>query len=518
MKPNPDQQEVIDSRDGEICLVAGPGTGKTATLVARHEALVDSGVRPEEILCVTFTKEAATEMQKRAGRGIFKTFHSYGYSVLTAEKGKIPMEPELRHRLLCKLCKKYGLDYKILTARISHFRHLNVTPQTAIEEYDYVTGYSYADYERERLAAGWMDFDSMICDSVALLEDPEVRARHQWKYVMADECQDTDDLQFRMLQLITEKYRNVLCVGDPGQSIYMFRGAKPENMTDFTRWFPNGKTIYLGANYRSSHIITQYVRENYPIQTPLQEKLLPARPEKGIDIEYKYFNNEFDEAEATVAAANADPLNSAILARTNRALGALENFCLEHAIKYTLLGKSGFWKQGEIIRTVEKLKPYANLSVNTAMGIIMPMIEKHYQVEDATPEDNYALENIRTLRDISKRFGSCKDFVVFANRAAHAKRQKGITISTVHQAKGTEYKNIFIIGARDGMMPHAKGDHSEEKRIWFVAISRAMDRLRISFVGTPSPFLRRYLPENILLTLMENAGKVDRLQKQNSLF
>ena len=518
MNPNPDQLEVINSHEGEICVTAGPGAGKTATLIARHKSLLAAGVRPEEILSLTFTKSAADEMQKRAGKGIFKTFHSYGYSVLTAEKGKIPMEPELRNRLLYKLTRKYGLEYKALTAMISSFRHKNISPAVAVEEFDYATGHSYAEYEKERLAAGWMDFDSMIVDAVNLLENPEVRARHQWKYVMADECQDTDDLQFRLLQLISEKYRNVMCVGDPGQSIYMFRGAKPENLTDFTRWFPNGKTLYLGRNYRSSHIITQFVRENYPIETPLREKLLPARQEKGVDIEYKIFNNEFDEAEAAVSAANSDPLNSAILARTNRALGLVENFCLEHKIKFHLLGKSGFWKQSEIIRTVEKLKPYSNLPLQNALGLVMPEIERHYSAEDATPEDNYALENIRTLRDIGKRFTLCRDFVAFANRAAHARRQKGITLSTVHQAKGTEYKNVFVIGARDGMIPHAKGDMSEEKRIFFVAISRAKDRLRISWVGTPSPFLRRYLPEDILLTLIENAGKVERLQKQNLLF
>ena len=518
MNPNPDQLEVINSHEGEICVTAGPGAGKTATLIARHKSLLAAGVRPEEILSLTFTKSAADEMQKRAGKGIFKTFHSYGYSVLTAEKGKIPMEPELRNRLLYKLTRKYGLEYKALTAMISSFRHKNISPAVAVEEFDYATGHSYAEYEKERLAAGWMDFDSMIVDAVNLLENPEVRARHQWKYVMADECQDTDDLQFRLLQLISEKYRNVMCVGDPGQSIYMFRGAKPENLTDFTRWFPNGKTLYLGRNYRSSHIITNHVRENYPIATPLREKLLPARSEKGAPIEYRMFHNEFDEAESAVVSGNDDPLNSIILSRTNRGLGLVENFCIENEIKYTLLGKSGFWKQSEITRTIEKLKPYSHLPLNTALLIIMPMIEQHYRAEDATPEDNYALENIKNLQTIGKKFTGCGEFIAFANRAAHARRQKGLTLSTVHQAKGTEYKNVFVIGAKDGNMPHAKGDPQEEARIWFVALSRAKDRLRFSFVGTPSPYLRRYLPEEILLTLVENAGKVERLQKQNLLF
>lgn len=792
LNPNPEQQAVINTHEGEIALISGPGSGKTATLVARYESLIAAGARSSDILCTTFTKSAADEMQKRAGKGMFKTFHAYGLSILTAELGKAPIEPELRHRLLYGLCKRYKTDYKELAKYISKARHEGDYPNAS---YNYLR--AYEAYEKERRAAGWIDFDSMIVDAVSLLEKPEVRARHQWKYIMADECQDTDDLQFRMLQLISEKYRNVMCVGDPGQcqppntkvrvlvhknrgsiasnwtekriadltcedavlswtkhddrvylsprkvvlasrpyrgklleitlangcstevtpnhyvwtkfskrvfqeqpsyvylmwrkdlgfrvgtshfrrkgecnqisqrgkqekadkfwildvvadtsealtresiysleygipqqifhsynktiktdlqiqrifavadptnglrcladlgllfthpliewpktthmhgyfktaaaniipdymefptteqyksstveivterdyegavysldvekdhtyiadgipvgnSIYMFRGAKPENLTDFTRWFPNGKTMYLGRNYRSTHEIVKFVRENYPIETPLKEKLQPHRTDKGVPIEYKIFQNPFDEAESAVVRANEVPLDSAILARTNRALGPIENFCIENEIKYTLLGKSGFWKQHEIVRTVERLKPYANLTLTAAFGLVMPAIETHYRAEDATPEDNYALENIRSLRDIGKRFTSCRDFVVFANKCQHAKKTtKGITIGTIHAAKGTEYKNVYLVDFRADMVPHIKGDPSEEKRIFFVGISRPKDRLRISWVGTPSPYLRRYLSEDVLLTLVENSAKVEKLKKQNTLF
>ena len=234
-------------------------------------------------------------------------------------------------------------------------------------------------------------------------------------------------------------------------------------------------------------------------------------------MEYRLFHTEGDEAESAIVAAQKDPLNSAILARTNRMLGAVENFCIANNVKYTLLGHSGFWKQNEIKRAVEKLKPWAHMNTQAALSLVMPELEAKYQVEDATDEDNDALENLKTLRDISRRFPTCLEFVTFANRAAHAKRQKGITISTVHQAKGTEFLNVFLIGVRDGMLPHSKGDYSEEKRIWFVGISRAKDTLRISFAGTPSPLIRRYLTPEILAELQKNAAKVERLQTQLSL-
>lgn len=522
MSLNPDQLAVVNAHQGQIALIAGPGSGKTATLIARYNALLDSGVSPKDVLGITFTKEASLEMTRRAPKGNFKTFHSMGYSILTAEKGRAPMEPELRHRLLIRLLRKYGLpDYKELTKYISRMRHLNISPEQAEEEdgtFKFGFPRAYREYETERLKGGWIDFDSMIRDAVNLLENPETRARHQWKYVMADECQDTDDLQFRFLQLITERYGNVLCVGDPGQSIYMFRGANPENLTDFTKWFPKGRYLYLGRNYRSTQTITTFVRDNYPISTPLRDKLLPARPDVGAPVEFRLFNSEADECESAVVCANEDPLHSSILARTNRLLGPVENFCIENNIRYHLLGKSGFWKQNEITRAVEKLKPYSHLSTEAAMSIAMPGIESHYQVEDATDEDNDALENLKTLREISKKFATCKEFVVYANKVAHTRRTtKGITISTIHQAKGTEYVNVFLIGARDGMIPHSKGVWEEEKRIVFVAISRAIDSLRISWVGTPSPFFRKYLPENVLQDLQNKSKTVERLQKQLNL-
>lgn len=513
---NSDQQEVINMHQGQIALISGPGSGKTATLVGRYKSMREAGIREDEILSLTFTKSAAEEMQKRAGKGNFKTFHSYGYSVVSAEKGRAPMEPELRHRLICKLIRKYGLDYKELTRYIEHKRHANISPTEAMDEDRYGFPQAYNQYEVERAAGGWIDFSSMIRDAVNLLEDPTIRNRHQWKYVMADECQDTDDLQFRFLQLITEKHGNILCVGDPGQSIYMFRGAKPENLTDFTKWFSKGRYLYLGKNYRSVQSITTFVRENYPITTPLQERLLPARCEAGSPIEFRLFNTEGDEAESAIVSAQKDPLNSAILARTNRLLGPLENFCIQNNIKYQLLGKSGFWKQNEITRAVEKLKPYQALQTQAALSIILPELEAKYQVEDATEEDNDALENLKTLRDISRRFPTCREFVIFANRAAHAKRQKGITISTIHQMKGGEANNVFLIGCRDGMLPHTKGDYQEERRIAFVGISRAKDTLRISWAGSPSPFFRKWLPADILAQLQANAAKVERLQKQLS--
>jgi superfamily I DNA/RNA helicase len=529
MNPNPEQQAVIDFREGRVVLTAGPGSGKTATLIARYQALVASGVSPRNILCVTFTKEAANEMERRAGKGNFKTFHSYGYSVLSAERGKLPMDADLRHRLLFRLVKQLGVDYKELVSYMARKRRAGIgiaEVMAGVNRTEYRYARAYQEYETAKRVAGWIDFDDMMYDTLDLLENPAVAERHQWEHVMADECQDTDDAQFRMLQLITKRAKSVLCVGDPGQSIYMFRGAKPENMTDFKKWFPTGREMFLGTNYRSTHTITKYVRENYPIETPLRDKLQPARETVGEPIEYRYFHTPFTEAESAVVGANRSPLESAILSRTNHALALVENYCDENSIPYQLLGKSGFWRQTEIARTVEKLKPYSAQNVTRAFAAVMPALEAHYMAEDRTPEDNYALQNVRKLREIAQsKFTSTHEFIVYATRRRVLKpSKKGITLSTVHQAKGTEYKNVYVIAAQHDHMPHVKaleqpGGFDEEKRIWFVAISRAIDNLRISWSGQMSSFVRPYVSADALAELIEQAnGPRERLNPQGGLF
>jgi len=516
MTLNLDQQAVVEATEGEIALLAGPGSGKTRVLIARYQRLLKMGVSKKDILAVTFTKESAGVMESRAGTaGNFMTFHSYGYSVIAAERGRPPFEPELRHRLLAGLSKRMGVDYKGLAAYISHKRHAGIAPLAAIEEAprsEYKISQAYHAYETERLRAGWIGFDDMICDAVALLENREVRARHQWRYVMADEMQDTDPLQVRLLRLISMEYRNVLAVGDPGQAIYAFRGASPEILTNFTKFFDQGRYMYLGMGYRSTQTITDYVRKHYPLDISLKEQIRAARTEKGVAIDFQMFNGDMAESESAVISANRAPVDSAILSRTNRGLAFAESYCRRNSIAYTLLGKSGFFKKPEVIKAVDKLKPYRRLSVAQAFSIVMPAIENFYRVEDSTPEDNVALENVKTLREIANDFPNTEEFVDFANKAAHAKRQKkGITLSTVHQAKGCEWANVYVIGVSHGMMPHknaleVEGGLLEEARVFMVAVSRPKDYLRISFTGMPGSFLRLDLSVEDIVRLQNEAG------------
>lgn len=522
---NSDQESIIVQTDGPRCVISGPGTGKTKTMVGFVKHLIeDLGIPVSAIRGTTFSKEGAETLAKRSGiKGVFSTFHSLGYAIASEIIHK-PVEPELRHRLMFKLVRRWKVDYKELDQFIASMRRQRITPADAAisGEYAYNKASAYIEYEAERADGGWMDFDSMLVDGVDALEkNAEARRRWQLQYLIVDEAQDTDNLQWRMAQLLTEKFGNITVVGDPGQAIYGFRGAMPENITNFEQWFPGGRYFYLGRNYRSTSCIVNFVRENTPSGTPkeLTDRMIAHRTESGARIAIKMYWTDDAEAESALKLATANPLHSIILARTNRGIALLERLATRNNIRYHLLGESGFWKQNEVRKAVEALKLYPLMTTAAAMDMALPPIESRYEVDDRTDKDNDALENLKTIREIGKEHRMAKDFVIHANKMMHRRNDaRGVTFSTIHQAKGGEWTNVFLIGAKAGLIPHKDGDALEEERIYYVAISRAVDFLRVSFAGTPSKFLRKYLTEEILDKLREKADEVEHLQEQTKLF
>lgn len=517
------QSAGIVNPDGARCVVAGPGSGKTTTMVALIQSLIQSGTPASDIRAITFSKEMATTLQTRLKiKGVASTFHSLGYEICSSQDRK-PVEPEIRHRLVFGLTKRWRLDYKELDNFIGAMKRAGVSPEAAQETDNYHYGLvsAYTQYETERLKGGWIDFDSMILDAVNLLEKPEFRARWQYKYLIVDEAQDTDNLQWRMMRLMSERYGNITVVGDPNQAIYAFRGAVPENLTKFESWFPGGRKLYLGRNYRSTKAIVKFVRENAPKGTPreLLDGMIAAREEQGAPIGLRMYWKDEVEAESALKLSQSDPLNSVILVRTNRWAGVLERLCNRHGIRYCLLGHTGFWKRAEIGKVIKAMQNYPKLRTQQALNLVLPDIERKYAVDDRTERDNDALENLGSLRVIANDYEMSCDFFTYANKMMHRRNDpRGVSISTVHQAKGGEWKNVYVLGVNGKGFPHPKGDPEEEARIYFVAISRAIDFLRLSFSGTPSPYLRKYLTEEILDKLREKADEVDRLQGQHKLF
>lgn len=564
MQLNPEQEAAIAAREGAWVCLATAGAGKTHVLVERIKALLREGAIPQQILGLTFTTGAASEMNQRIGWKISKlekyglrTFHSLGLRLIQEERRHLPFglsdnpipEGPVLSKLLSASMKEHGVaknQFREVRAFISKNKRNRVSPEGALEEVDFLGDDTFAliyqKYQGRLRDGGMLDFDDMVVLAVELLENPEVRARWQFKWILVDEFQDTDNLQVRMLQLLAEKHKNIFVVGDFCQSLYSFRGAHPENLLNFATWFPGATTLILPENYRSTQSIVKFCQENAPIENELTSALR-TNNEPGDRVEFHMFNSDEDEAEGTLAAATRDPGNSAILARTNGQLGDFESLCTENFIKFHRLGKSGFWTQSEVKSVVnlagftlspappktfsqEQISANRNrlrsLSGQNAVKLILELsgLEQMYANQDFADEDNYALKNLKKLQQIASRFSTLADFVKHARKAEHASRKSkhAVTLGTIHSAKGLEWRNVFVIGVQEGKLPHEKGEISEEKRVFFVAISRAAKRLRISFVGTPSQFLSKYLTPEIKKELEKTAEQVEKIERQMSIF
>jgi superfamily I DNA/RNA helicase len=513
---DPDQQAAVNTREGAHVIISGPGSGKTRVIAERFKAMLYGGISPDHILTLTFTEQAAKNMGERAGFGmtqsVFRTFHSYCLSILKKERGCLPFElrpdiiglqPDI-FEVVCEIVDglQRRLTYREIVDAIGAYKRNGISPEQAMDEaagLDLFSAMAYRDYEKKSKQHGWLDFDSLVIETVKLMESNSgVLERNQVRFVQVDEAQDTDSNQFRLLKLITSQYKNIFVVGDENQLIYEWRSAMPGSLSNFYKHFPGASTLYLGTNYRSSREIVGFLKKIVPVDNGLSSRMQPGpnNPE-GYPPTFTQYINEHQEMEKVLLAASGDVENTAILARTNRQLWKFENMCMQRGIKYRLLGKTGFWEQEEIKKLVELVKQ--KKSVPGAAGPIVKRIidesgiVKRYRMPvkfgQKDPQDN-----INEAYKISTRFESTDAFLKHANKAYHAyKNRTGLILSTVHQIKGKEAKRVFVVGVCQGLMPHEQGELPEESRIFFVAASRAEQYLHFSYYGQPSMFILPFL-------------------------
>jgi DNA helicase II / ATP-dependent DNA helicase PcrA len=589
---NSEQMQAVGVRWGYTVVPSGPGSGKTRTIVERVKALLEEGYPAEIILATTFTKEASLEMSRRANlegdQKIFRTFHSLCLQIVTQERSYLPFtllhappEAGQQRKLLGSICRTHRLDFKKLTGYISAMKRNGLSPEQAMEKALGAEGMrlamGYGDYEKQCREQGWLDFDSMLIESVKLLEKHEdVRKRWQYRFVIVDEAQDTDDIQWRLIELLSEENKNVFVVGDEEQLIYAWRGAKPDGLSNFAKRFPGAETIYLFRNYRSTEEIVAFCKQLAPKKSELIDRMVSERG-SGLAPRVIKYASDSDEASKIIGSITR-PEESAILTRTNRQLARFENACIDRGIKYNLLGKSGFWVQPEVkyllaytqavnyatdaaVKTIIQSpyretkylkkrdliaaldskakrdkaatgtsKPYLAAMTDpeilnqfadqphqqdnikrTALfirsfqsGKTLPAyaalqnildradVKSYYETEEEGDGDNDALENINELFKVSSRFTDVPSFLDHARRAIAASRkskQPRLTLSTVHQAKGKEWNYVFVAGVNKDVLPHKRGEINEEKRIMYVACTRAAQELCVSFYGVPSEFL-----------------------------
>lgn len=511
---NEEQERAASAIEGVYVVLAGPGSGKSTVILQRDLKMMLAGIPSKDRLNLTFTHGAAQELASRAGildaQNIFRTFHSFALELIKNERDKLPFSTcdtvipvEFQdYELLFDLVKIYrSTNWRTMQELITGWKCSGTSPDKAIDEAngtDYFYALAYRDYEVKCREQGWLDFASLMEETVKLLEtNEEVRNKYKRKYIAVDEAQDCDDLQFRLLQLLFDG--NIFAVGDENQLIYEWRNARSGNLSNFARVFPDAKVLYLGTNHRSTNSLVTFLKEILPVDNGLASHMTTYN-EEGKPFTIREFIDDEEEAKVILSEIT-DPQNTAVIARTNRQLFLFQRLCAMKGIKYNYLGKKDFFETSE----VKKLLGYAKSSnvigrQSPASDVFKDLIQQHNMFEiysrvgSSNPMESNPIENLNSIVKISVGKGSMTQFLDYLRKLTHARRSsKALTLSTVHQSKGREYDIVYLVGVSQGKMPHKDGELNEEARIFFVGASRAARELHMSFWGSPSMYLLPYL-------------------------
>lgn len=329
---NEEQQAVTGARSGFWAVYAGPGSGKSACISARYSALIAEGVSPDQIISLSFTAVAAKNLRERVenqvgplsinrtGAGAV-TFHSLSLSFADKERdeypfklAEFPLAPEpSANKFAAEAARRYETDPRSLRTAISLFKRRRIRPSQAIRDaelggkaVEIKTALAYKTYDARLRSEGTLDFDSLLLEAVDILEKkPEVRERWSWKFVMADESQDNCELDWKLLYLLSSKYGNLLCVGDPGQSIFGFRGSDPKLFLEMDKIFPGTQKLFLATNYRSSRELVQFLREIGPVPELASKFTTPN--DSGPVPRVVGFQSSVQEAEWVIAQIKGGP-------------------------------------------------------------------------------------------------------------------------------------------------------------------------------------------------------------------
>ena len=392
---NKPQKEAVFHTEGPFLILAGAGSGKTRVLTHRIAYLIEEkGVNPWNILAITFTNKAAEEMRQRVdslvGIGAesiwVSTFHSMCVRILRRYIDRLGYDNRFtiydtddQKTLMKEVCRKTDIDTKrfkerMLLSVISSAKNEMILP----EEFELNAGGDfvqlkiakvYKEYEAQMRANNALDFDDLLVKTVQLLEtQPDVRENYQerFRYIMVDEYQDTNTVQFRLVSLLAGKYRNLCVVGDDDQSIYKFRGANIRNILDFEKEFSDAKVIKLEQNYRSVGNVLEVANSVIRNNKGRKEKTLWTDNEKGEKIRLRQFDTAYDEAQFIAedikdeTAQGANYSDHAVLYRTNAQSRLLEEKFVAMNIPYKIVGGINFYSRREIKDVLSYLKTIDN--------------------------------------------------------------------------------------------------------------------------------------------------------------
>ena len=553
---DPEQRAVAEAVSGPVCVLAGAGTGKTRAITHRIAHAVASGaVAPRHVLAVTFTARAAGEMRARlhalglggdAAAVQARTFHSAALRQLSYFHPRViggPMPPVIntKARLVQKAAAKCRLNIdrttlRDLTAEIEWAKSALVDPAAypgaatqAVRRPPIdaeAVAKVFAAYEDVKEQEVVTDFEDILLLTAAAIEaQPDVAAevRERYRWFVVDEYQDVNPLQQRLLDAWLGGRQDICVVGDANQTIYSFTGATPAYLLEFTRRYPEALVLRLVRDYRSTPQVVALANRLLPAGAGRLE--LIAQQPAGPPPRLTGYDDEPAEA-AAVAAACRDLLDKgtsareiAVLFRTNAQSQAYEDALAAIGVPYVVRGGERFFERPEIREGVRLLRGAARSADATTLTTL-PAAVRHVLAaagwSETPPEGGGATrerwDGLATLVRLADEMhanqtdATLESFVSeLAERASaqHAPVVDGVTLASLHAAKGLEWDAVFIVGLVDGMLPiaHASTPQQveEERRLLYVGITRARHELRLSWSSartagargrrTPSRFL-----------------------------
>lgn len=586
---NKSQIQAISHMDGPAMVLAGPGSGKTTVITHRIKNLIEKAeVRPENILVVTFTKAAAISMQKRfstlmnGGKGqlvTFGTFHSVFYKILRKsrryEATEILSERQ-KTDYIREIIGRYGIssnDISELSQNIindignikGNMLNAQEYEPSCCKKEDFIKVYNA--YNLELKKDGKMDFDDilrecylLLCENHTILE----QWRELYKYILIDEFQDINRIQMNIIELLASPLNNIFVVGDDDQSIYGFRGARPEIMIEFKDHYPEAELIVLNVNYRSTQSIINVAGRVIENNKTRLDKCAHANNDKDFQPDIRKFRNQVEELKFVVSKIKEyenqgiSLSEMAILVRNNSQIQEISSFLKNRKIEAEsgkhrsniyngmvakdilsyvrgALKFDGTYFNEDLIYVLNKPQRYISrqvvLSVNMNISAVRRIYSKNnidsflfhiemirklppqaalsyirkgagyeeylrlYAIESNIPMSGLLKQLEQLVQECSK-FNTLEHWINSIDSAQNSEGQNfgknssgeggtnnRINIMTMHGSKGLEFKAVFIVDANQGIIPTSKAlrerDFEEERRLFYVAITRAIDYLNI---------------------------------------
>lgn len=606
MNLNESQIQAISHKDGPMLVLAGPGSGKTSTITHRIHYLIEKHhILPQNILVITFTRAAAEEMQLRfqslcAGRRLpvaFGTFHSFFFRILKFAYHYRPdniLSEEMKIQMLKEIIEKFSLEIEDEAEFLSGISsEISIVKGEMISLQNYYSKNCpedifreiYRRYEKGLRNRNKIDFDDMLSLCYELLSkrnDILKLWQEQYPYILIDEFQDINKIQYEIIKLLAQPRKNLFIVGDDDQSIYRFRGAKPEIMLNFEKDFPETQKILLNMNYRSGKEIVK-AAENLISHNHLRfdkQIIADKLEENPIDIqEFATIKEETMQVANRITEGYKQGLDYrefAVLFRTNMGAKAIVERLMEYNIPFHMrdklpnlyehwiaqnlfsyiriaLGEESRAKYLQIInrpnryisreafrfcdgnleqlieyyqedgkewmaerieqlqydlRMLGKMSPYAAISyIRKGIGYEEYLLEyadyRRMKAEELLSILDEIAENAKEYRTYQEWFLHIRTYSEELEKQKENKERekRGVELATMHSAKGMEYSEVFVIDCNEGVVPYVKAvleeEIEEERRLFYVAITRAKDKLHLYSVK------ERYNKEQVLSRFLD---------------